>query len=41
VLGVGVRKGAPRPDVSTVDAFKQSMANARAVAYSKAGASGI
>jgi molybdate transport system substrate-binding protein len=41
VLGVGVRKGAPRPDISTVDAFKQSMANARAVAYSKAGASGI
>ncbi|MFM9850712.1 MAG: molybdate ABC transporter substrate-binding protein [Hyphomicrobiaceae bacterium] len=41
VLGVGVRKGAPRPDVSTVDAFKQAMLNARAVAYSKAGASGI
>lgn len=41
VLGVGVRKGAPRPDVSTVDAFKQTMVNARAVAYSKAGASGI
>jgi molybdate transport system substrate-binding protein len=41
VLGVGVRKGAPRPDVSTVEAFKQAMLNARAVAYSKAGASGI
>lgn len=41
VLGVGVRKGAPRPDVSTVDAFKQAMLKARAVAYSKAGASGI
>lgn len=41
VLGVGVRKGAPRPDVSTIEAFKQAMANARAVAYSKAGASGI
>lgn len=41
VLGVGVRKDAPRPDVSTVDAFKQAMVNARAVAYSKAGASGI
>lgn len=41
VLGVGVRKGAPRPDVSTVDAFKQTMQNARAVAYSKAGASGL
>jgi molybdate transport system substrate-binding protein len=41
VLGVGVRKDAPRLDVSTVDAFKQAMVNARAVAYSKAGASGI
>lgn len=41
VLGVGVRRGAPRPDVSTVEAFKRAMVNARAVAYSKAGASGI
>lgn len=41
VLGVGVRQGAAKPDVSTVDAFKSAMLNARAVAYSKAGASGI
>ncbi len=41
VLGVGVRKGARRPDISTVDAFKRAMVDARAVAYSKAGASGI
>ena len=41
VLGVGVRQGAPRPDISTVEAFKQAMTNARAVAYSQAGASGI
>ena len=41
VLGVGVRQGAPRPDISTVEAFKRTMATARAVAYSKAGASGI
>jgi molybdate transport system substrate-binding protein len=41
VLGVGVREGAPRPDVSSVDAFTRAMANARAVSYSKAGASGI
>lgn len=41
VLGVGVRQGAPRPDIGTVDAFKRSMTSARAVAYSKAGASGI
>ena len=41
VLGIGVRQGAPRPDISTVEAFKRTMATARAVAYSKAGASGI
>lgn len=41
VLGVGVRHGAPRPDVSTVEAFRKAMLGARAVAYSKAGASGI
>lgn len=41
VLGIGVRQGAPRPDLATVDAFKRAMTDARAVAYSKAGASGI
>jgi molybdate transport system substrate-binding protein len=41
VLGVGVRQGAPKPDVGTVDSFKRAMLGARAVAYSKAGASGI
>jgi molybdate transport system substrate-binding protein len=41
VLGVGVKQGAPKPDVSTVDAFKHAMTGARAVAYSRAGASGI
>ena len=41
VLGVGVRAGAARPDVSTMEAFKRAMVEARAVAYSKAGASGI
>ena len=32
LIGVGVRKGAPKPDVSTVDAFKRLMLNARNVA---------
>ena len=40
ILGVGVREGAPNPDVSTVEAFKRALVGAR-VAYSKAGASGI
>jgi molybdate transport system substrate-binding protein len=41
VLGVGVKQGAPRPDIGTVEAFKRAMTGARAVAYSRAGASGI
>ena len=41
ILGVGVKAGAPRPDISTLDAFKQAMVSARGVAYSRAGASGI
>lgn len=41
VLGVGVKAGAARPDISTVEAFKQAMVDARGVAYSQAGASGI
>lgn len=41
ILGVGVKAGAPRPDVSTLEAFKRAMTEARGVAYSRAGASGI
>ncbi|MDX2155585.1 MAG: substrate-binding domain-containing protein [Hyphomicrobiaceae bacterium] len=41
ILGVGVRQGSPKPDISTVAAFKRAMVGARGVAYSKAGASGI
>jgi molybdate transport system substrate-binding protein len=36
ILGVGVREGAPKPDVSTVEAFKRALVAARAVAYSRA-----
>ena len=38
-IGVAVRKGTPRPDISTVAALKQAILNARSIAYS-ASASG-
>ena len=39
-VGVAVRKGAPKPDIGSVDAFKRTMLDAKSVAYSKAGISG-
>jgi molybdate transport system substrate-binding protein len=32
-IGVFVRKGDPKPDISTVEAFLQALANAKAIAY--------
>jgi len=39
-IGVGVRAGAPKPDISSVEAFRQSVLGARSVAYPAEGASG-
>jgi molybdate transport system substrate-binding protein len=40
-LAVAARKGTPKPDVSSAEAFKRTMLNAKSVAHSKEGLSGI
>jgi molybdate transport system substrate-binding protein len=39
-IGLGVRAGAPKPDISTVESFKQAFLKAESVAHSATGASG-
>ena len=41
VVGVGVRSGAPHPDISSVAAFKQSLLAAKSIAHTVHGASGM
>ena len=36
-VGVAIRKGAPKPDITTVDAYKQTMLKAKSIGYSKSG----
>ena len=40
-LGLAVRKGAPKPDISSAEAFKRTLLAAKAVAYPDKGASGL
>ena len=40
-IGVGVQAGAPKPDISSAEAFKRALLNAKSVAHSKAGTSGV
>ncbi len=40
-IGVAVAKGAPRPDISSLETFKRAMTEARSACYSRAGQSGI
>lgn len=41
ILGLAVGRGQPKPDIATPDAFRRALLDCRAIAYSKAGASGI
>jgi molybdate transport system substrate-binding protein len=40
-VGIAVRAGARKPDISSVEALKRALISARSVAHSKVGASGI
>ena len=40
-VGIGVKAGAPRPDISAPDALKSTVLAAKSVGFSKEGASGI
>ena len=40
-VGVGVRKGAPKPNVSSVEELKRALIKAKSIAYTTSGASGL
>lgn len=40
-VGIAVKAGAPKPDISSVEAFRSALLAARSIAYSRIGASGI
>jgi len=40
-LGVVVRTGAPKPNISSADAFKRTLLNAKSISYAKEGATAI
>ena len=40
-IGVGIRTGAPKPDISTPESLKRTLLNARAITYAQDGASRV
>jgi|ERR1043166_574911 molybdate transport system substrate-binding protein len=40
-IGVAVLRGAPKPDISSVEAFKRALLEAKSIAYLKEGPSGV
>jgi molybdate transport system substrate-binding protein len=41
VLGIAVKRGASKPDISTAAGFRQTIVDARSISFSQAGASGL
>lgn len=41
IVGVGVRSGTPHPDIRTVESFRKALLDARAIAHTVHGASGM
>ena len=39
-VGIGIRAGAAKPDIGSVDAFRRALLNAKSIAYSKEGMAG-
>lgn len=40
-VALAIRKGAPKPDISTTEAFKRTLLNAKSIGYVEQGATGI
>jgi molybdate transport system substrate-binding protein len=40
-VGMAVKAGAPKPEIGSVDALKSALLNAKSIAYSRIGASGV
>jgi molybdate transport system substrate-binding protein len=40
-IGVGIRKGSPKPNIATPDAFKQTLLAAKSITYARDGASAV
>ncbi len=40
-VGIGIKKGGPRPDIGTPDALKRTLISAKSISWAKEGASGV
>ena len=40
-IGIGIKAGAPKPDITTSDALKRTLLDAKSISWAKEGASGV